>query len=204
VLEEAVAALDRGDVVVLPTETVYGLAARADRPDATQKVFDLKGRDTEKVLQALVPDVSWLDRLGDASDVARAIGREFWPGPLTLVVRARDDTPTTIVKAGTVGVRVPDNATTLAVLQRIGAVAASSANRSGQSTPDNIAAIRALFGDAVGAYVDGGTIVGTGSTVIDLTSDEPRLIREGPLPFDRVEAVTRMCREDAPSDGKSI
>jgi L-threonylcarbamoyladenylate synthase len=106
-------------------------------------------------------------------------------------VRARSDAPSTIVKDGTVGVRVPDNASTLAVLQRVGAVAASSANRSGEVTPDNIDGVRAVFGDGVAIYVDGGTIVGTGSTVVDLTSDEPLLIREGPVSFERVKSVAR-------------
>jgi L-threonylcarbamoyladenylate synthase len=188
-LDEAVAALARGDLVVLPTETVYGIAAKVDAQAAIDRIFELKGRDTEKVLQALVPDVTWLERLGEPSGAAVAIGRTFWPGPLTLVVRARSDTPSAVVKNGTVGVRVPDNSVTRAVLDRVGAVAASSANRSGEATPDTVDAIRAIFGDAVAVYVDGGSIDGSGSTVIDMTSDEPKLLREGPIAFDRVKAV---------------
>jgi tRNA threonylcarbamoyl adenosine modification protein (Sua5/YciO/YrdC/YwlC family) len=187
--DDAVSAIARGDLVVLPTETVYGVAAKVDRADAIERIFELKGRDTEKVLQALCPDASWLERLGDPSNAAAALARAFWPGPLTLVVRARDDAPGTVVKDGTVGVRVPDSPATLAVLRRSGAVAATSANRSGEPTPDNIDAIRELFGDAIAVYLDGGAIVGTGSTVIDLSSDEPKLLREGPISFDRVKSV---------------
>lgn len=188
-LDEAVAALERGEVVVLPTETVYGLAARVDRLSAIEKIFELKGRDTEKVLQVLVPDASWLERLGEPSAACRALARAFWPGPLTLIIRARADTPTAVIKDGGVGIRVPDNAATLAVLRDAGAVAASSANRSGESTPDNIDAIRTIFGDGVAVYLDGEMIAGSGSTVVDMTTDEPKLVREGPLPFDRVKSV---------------
>lgn len=188
-LDEAVAALDRGEVIVLPTETVYGLAARVDRPAAIEKIFELKGRDTEKVLQVLVPDASWLDRLGEPSENARALATAFWPGPLTLVVRARADTPSAVIKDGGVGIRVPNNEATLEILRRSGAVAASSANRSGEATPQEIASIRAIFGEGVAVYVDGGVIAGAGSTVVDLTSDEPTLLREGPLSFDRVKSV---------------
>jgi L-threonylcarbamoyladenylate synthase len=189
VVDDAVAALERGEVVVLPTETVYGLAARVDRPDAIEKIFELKGRSTEKVLQVLVPDATWLERIGDPSGAARKIADAFWPGPLTLVVRAKPDTPSVVTKDGGVGIRVPDNEMTRAILARSGAVAASSANRAGEPTPDNIDAIRELFGDGVAVYVDGGTIRGTGSTVIDVSSEEMKLIREGPLAFDRVKSV---------------
>jgi tRNA threonylcarbamoyl adenosine modification protein (Sua5/YciO/YrdC/YwlC family) len=189
VVDDAVAALDRGDVVVLPTETVYGLAARVDRPEAIEKIFELKGRSAEKVLQVLVPDATWLERVGDPSGAARRLADEFWPGPLTLVVRAKPDTPAVVMKDGAVGVRVPDNATTRSILARIGPVAASSANIAGEPTPDNIDAIRELFGDGVAVYIDGGTIRGSGSTVVDVSSGEMKLIREGPLTFDRVKSV---------------
>jgi len=187
-VDDAVAALLRGDVVVLPTETVYGLAATFDN---VEKIFELKGRDADKVLQVLVPDATWLERLGDPSGEAKAVASAFWPGPLTLVVKARADTPAAVIKDGGVGVRVPANDETRAILARVGAVAASSANRSGEPTPNTIDAIEALFGSGVAVYVNAGEIRGTGSTVVDMTKDEPRLIREGPISFDRVKDVVK-------------
>ncbi len=188
-LDEAVAALDRGDVIVLPTETVYGLAARVDRPEAIEKIFDLKGRDASKVLQVLVPGADWLDRLALCSEGARRVARAFWPGSLTLIVPAKDDVPDILTKDGGIGIRVPDHPLALEILTRTGPVAASSANRSGQDTPARIDEIREIFGSAVAEYVDGGTIVGTGSTVVDMTKDEPALIRGGPVSFEGVTGV---------------
>jgi L-threonylcarbamoyladenylate synthase len=177
-VEEAVAALVRGGVVVIPTDTVYGLAAKADNAEAVERIYELKGRPREKALQLLVPDLTWLDRFGHPSAAARTLAERFWPGPLTIVVPG---------DAGdTVGLRMPDHPLALEVLKVAGAVAATSANRSGEQTPRDLGSIREVFADAVDVYLDGGVIDGTASTVVDMTGAEPLVLREGALTVDEI------------------
>jgi tRNA threonylcarbamoyl adenosine modification protein (Sua5/YciO/YrdC/YwlC family) len=140
-------------------------------------------------VQLLIGDASWLDRVARDFDDARALARAFWPGPLTLVVPASQDAPATLSADGTIGVRVPDHPLALEVLERTGPLAASSANRSGSPTPSTLAEIAGVFGDEVGALLDGGEIAGTGSTVLDLTGGEPRLLRRGPVSWADVTDV---------------
>lgn len=178
IVEDAVAALARGGVVVIPTDTVYGLAAKAGHDVAVNRIYALKGRPREKALQLLVPDVSWLDRLGRPSEAVRVLAERFWPGPLTIVVPGHTDEA--------VGLRMPDHPLALDVLASAGAVAATSANRSGAETPRDAASIRELFGEGVDVYVDGGTIDGLASTVVDMTGAEPRVLREGAVTADEI------------------
>lgn len=171
-------------MIVLPTETVYGLATR---PDGVARLFEIKDRPPERNVQLLAPDASWLVRVGECGDAARRLARTFWPGPLTLVVRASEHAPAGLAPAGTIGVRVPGHDLALDVLRRCGPLAASSANRSGEPTPPTMAEIESIFGDAVDAYLDGGTIEGTGSTVVDVTGPQPRIVRVGPIGADEIE-----------------
>lgn len=181
IIDDAVAALARGGVVVIPTDTVYGLAAKADSDEAVDRIYELKGRPREKALQLLVPRAGWLDRLGHASDEARRLAEHFWPGPLTIVVPGIGGDP--------VGLRVPDHPLALEVLEGVGAVAATSANHSGEDTPSDAASIRALFGDGVDVYIDGGTIDGAASTVVDMTGAEPVVLRRGAVTTDEITSV---------------
>ena len=178
-IDEVVAALLRGDVVVIPTDTVYGLAARAEDPAAVRRIFDLKSRHRDKAVQVLIPDAHWLDRLGRPSEYARRLAAAFWPGPLTIVLPASPDAPPAAVSEGTIGLRVPDHPVCLDILSRVGPLVASSANRSGEPTPAGVEAIRSLFGEGVAAYVDAGDIAGHASTVVHLSSGEPVIVREG-------------------------
>ncbi len=182
----------RGEVIVLPTDTVYGLACA---PERVESIFEIKQRPPDRNVQLLVPDVSWLHRAGRASADAEALADAFWPGPLTLVVAASPGAPAALAGNGTIGLRVPDHDVALEVLARTGGLAASSANRSGDPTPATLAAIAEIFGDAVGALLDGGEIAGSGSTVVDLTGAEARILRAGPVS----EAdVTRVLRRSIP------
>lgn len=184
VVEEAVAALVHGGVVVMPTDTVYGLAAKADLDEAVDRIYELKGRPRSKALQLLVPGVSWIDRVGRPSDGACILAERFWPGPLTIVV------PT--AAGDTVGVRMPAHPLALEVLRGVGALAATSANRSGEETIGDLAAIRALFRDGVDVYLNGGAIDGLASTVVDMTWAEPRVIREGAVSADEITRALGM------------
>lgn len=169
----AAEALAEGGVIVLPTDTVYGLAARLDSPAAAEMIYDLKGRPDDKALQVLVPDVSWLSRLAEPRAAATVLAEAFWPGALTIVVPDRG--------GATIGLRAPDHALAQAVLAAAGPLRATSANRSGEPTPHELSDIVELFGDGVAVYLDGGRIEGTASTVVEVVDDDIRVSREGSI-----------------------
>lgn len=181
-LGEVASALARGEVVAIPTETVYGLAARAGDPAAVERMAALKGRPSGQPFQLLVEPVeAVLPLLAEAGTLDRV--RALWPGPLTAVVRARPGSGLAVVtEEGTVGVRQPDDALARAVIAAAGGViAATSANRSGE-TPATSAAevVRDFGGDLL--VLDGGGRRGLSpSTVVDLTRRPPVLLREGPI-----------------------
>jgi tRNA threonylcarbamoyl adenosine modification protein (Sua5/YciO/YrdC/YwlC family) len=184
-MDEAVAAaarsLDRGGIIVLPTDTVYGLAARAEDARAVERIYELKGRAEDKPLQVLVSRSEWPAELAESSPAAERLARAFWPGPLTIVVAAAASAPGHLVRDGAIGLRAPDHPVVLALARASGPLAATSANRSGEPTPSTIDAIRDLFGSAVDVYVDGGTIAAAASTVVDLTGAEPVIVRDGAI-----------------------
>ena len=168
-VEDALAALASGDLVVVPTETVYGLAAPL-HPEALDGVFRLKGRPRDKPLPVLGASLEQLRDVAAFDAQAEALARRFWPGPLTLVaprapsfrldLGGRDDS--------TVGVRVPACDTTLALLRAWGPLAVTSANRSGDEPARTVEEARAVFGGSVSVYVDGGRLSGVPSTVVSI------------------------------------
>jgi L-threonylcarbamoyladenylate synthase len=105
-IDDAVRVVTDGGLVVVPTETVYGIAGKPE-PSVVDRIFEVKQRPPEKSIQLLVPTAEWLDRIAEPSADARLLGEMFWPGPLTLVVTPRDDAPSAVVFNGTIGVRVP-------------------------------------------------------------------------------------------------
>jgi L-threonylcarbamoyladenylate synthase len=173
------AALRRGSVVVLPTDTVYGLAARADDADAMARMFALKGRDSAKSIAVLVAD------LGQARTLTtHGLDRfaRFWPGPLTVVVPRSSDAVLHLgTDEATVGLRCPDDAFVRRLAAEVGPIAATSANESGAPTPPTATEIAAIFPD-VSLVVDGGPRHGLASTVVDATVEPPRVLRVGALP----------------------
>jgi tRNA threonylcarbamoyl adenosine modification protein (Sua5/YciO/YrdC/YwlC family) len=181
-VDAAVAALQRGELVVLPTDTVYGIAADAFSPAAVHALLEAKGRGRDMPVPVLVGAWNTLDGL--AEEVAprtRELVQAFWPGGLTLVVRAAPSLSWDLGETrGTVAVRMPLHPVALAVLARTGPLAVSSANRSGlPAAPDAAEAARQL-GTAVSVYLDGGsTGGGEASTIVDLTGARPRLLRAG-------------------------
>lgn len=181
-LGELASALGRGEVVAIPTETVYGLAARADDPAAVERMAELKGRPVGQPFQLIVDPVeAVLPLLADPRALDRV--RTLWPGALTAVVRARAGAAIAVVTAaGTVGLRQPADALACAVIRAAGGVlAATSANRSGEAPATSAADVFRSFGDSL-LVLDGGERTGLApSTVVDLTSDPPVLLREGPI-----------------------
>jgi tRNA threonylcarbamoyl adenosine modification protein (Sua5/YciO/YrdC/YwlC family) len=181
-LDAAVAALDGGSVAVIPTETVYGIAAAARYSTAVEAIFELKGRDRSKALPVLAATTEALREVVSFDARAERIAERFWPGPLTLVLpRATSfDVDLGGDDPATVAVRVPAHDLTRALLERTGPLAVTSANHSGNAPATTIDEARAVFGDEVVAYVDAGRCDGTPSTVVSLVG-EPRVLRSGGL-----------------------
>ena len=184
-LAAAAALLMQGRLVGLPTETVYGLAADARNPDAVQAIFALKQRPAD---HPLIVHIGTLEELqawaAEVPPAALALARAFWPGPLTMVLPARPDVPR-VVTGGldTVALRMPAHPVALALLRRLGrGLAAPSANRHLRVSPTTAAHVREEFGDALPQVLDGGACtVGIESTIVDLSTGTPRVLRPGAI-----------------------
>ena len=177
--------LGSGGVVVLPTDTVYGLAAAANLGDAVRRLFTLKGRRADVPIAVLCADEEQALGLTDPLRIAHRRFAAQWPGPLTLVLPRRAGLDWELGDpASTIGVRCPDHGLVQAVASRVGPLATTSANRHGVPTPAEAAAAAASLTGPVDLVVDGGTLAGAASTVVDLTGDDPRVLRQGALLLD--------------------
>jgi tRNA threonylcarbamoyl adenosine modification protein (Sua5/YciO/YrdC/YwlC family) len=166
--------------VVLPTDTVYGVAARPDVPGAVEAIFRVKARAQEKPLPILGADLDTLAAVAAFDERARALAARFWPGALTMVLPRASDWRHHLGGSddGTVAVRVPDSAMTRLLLERSGPLAVTSANISGDAPATSVDAARSALGDAVAVYLDGGRCGGLASTVVSLVG-EPEILRTG-------------------------
>ena len=193
-IQHAAVALKRGELVILPTETVYGLAADAANGEAVARIFEAKGRPRFNPLIAHVADASQAERIAVLDDRARRLADAFWPGPLTLVAPVRDRAAVCdLARAGldTVAVRVPGHTRARAVIDAFGgAVVAPSANRSGRPSPTTFRDAVEETGANAGAALDGGPCaVGVESTVVAVMEGAIRLLRPGSVTRDEIEAV---------------
>ncbi|MGZ4454258.1 MAG: L-threonylcarbamoyladenylate synthase [Nocardioides sp.] len=188
----AVQAVRAGEVAVIPTDTVYGIAADAFDAAAVRKLLAAKGRGREMPPPVLVAAPSTVDALAiDIPDWARALFVEFWPGPLTVVLHQQSSLQWDLGETrGTVAVRVPDHAVALEILGRTGPLAVSSANKTGRAAALDADAAEEMLGEDVMVLVDDGTVPGgEASTILDATAAEPRLLRLGALSVERIDAV---------------
>lgn len=186
-------ALRRGELVVLPTDTVYGVAAAARSADAIARLIEAKGRPQDNPIPLLLSDARRLESVcADVPDAARRLAEAFWPGPLTIALPKAPDLPALLTPLPTVGVRVPDHDLTRAVIRAAGgAIAASSANRSGGPDPLNVQQAYTQLGAAVALYLDGGNAPGgVPSTVIAFDEvGELQIVRAGPISEAALRAV---------------
>jgi L-threonylcarbamoyladenylate synthase len=187
----AAAALESDQLIVFPTDTVYGVAARLDEA-AIERIYAAKKRAIEKAIPVLLaaPDaVSQVAR--SFPDWAQRLADRFWPGPLTLVLPKRDDLPPNLSTLPTVGVRVPDYTFARTLIAAAGgALAVTSANRSDEPPACTIQAAIRYLNAAVALYLDGGACAGgVPSTVVTLAGDELRVLREGPISARALRAV---------------
>jgi L-threonylcarbamoyladenylate synthase len=190
-LAAALAALRRGDVIVYPTETFYGLGARALAAPAVDAVVALKGRDASTPIALIVRDVAMLPQVvARVPAAAERVMARCWPGPLTLVLPARPDLPPALTGgSGWIGVRVSSHPVAQALVEALGEpITATSANPGGDAPAIDLATARRYFESRVAAYVDGGTLAGgLGSTVLLVADDAARVIRRGATPIDELE-----------------
>jgi tRNA threonylcarbamoyl adenosine modification protein (Sua5/YciO/YrdC/YwlC family) len=181
-IQEAVAAALAGRLVVLPTDTVYGIGTRPDDPRATARLFEAKGRPRELELPVLVPSRTAAEEIAVFDERARSLAGRFWPGPLSLVLRRTESSRGWDLgqDVGTIAVRMPHDLLALAVLAGAGPLAVTSANRSSEPTPTTCDGLRAVFGDQVDVYLcRDEPLEGPPSTVVDLTGESLRILRPG-------------------------
>lgn len=189
-LREATSVLDDRGLVVLPTDTLYALAADALDEEAVLEVFRVKGRAADQALPVCVGGFEDVGHVASPNALARRLAQRWWPGPLTLVMRAKPWMPEAVTAGGeTVAVRAPGHAFARALATRFGPFTVTSANRSGEAAANDVRAARDALGNAVRLYVDGGTLLGVPSTIVDCTGDTPRVLREGAVPAAEVAAL---------------
>jgi L-threonylcarbamoyladenylate synthase len=207
-LSAAVQALKDGEVIGLPTETVYGLAADAMNTHAVKKIFALKGRPIDHPLIVHIADASQLSRwANNIPEEVFVLAQHFWPGPLTMILKKQPQVPD-VVTGGqdTVGLRCPAHPLALALLQQFGSgVAAPSANRFGRISPTTAQHVRDEFGDAVPVILEGGECeVGIESTIIDLSNPMPRILRPGMISQTEIESVIGVIGQAALDKDQNI
>jgi L-threonylcarbamoyladenylate synthase len=191
-IQEAAKWILAGGVVALPTDTLYGLAADPFSADAVARVFAVKGRDATRALPLIAADATQIaEHLGHLSRAAERLAQHFWPGPLTLLVAApRALAPDVTGGTGKVGVRVPADAVARAICAACARpVTATSANLSGAPATADPAEVERTLGDRLDLLIDTGPANGGApSTIVDMTADEPVLVRAGAIEWEEIQA----------------
>jgi tRNA threonylcarbamoyl adenosine modification protein (Sua5/YciO/YrdC/YwlC family) len=195
----AASAVRAGQVVVLPTDTVYGIGCDAFDGDAVAALLAAKGRGRNMPPPVLIPTARTAQGLAmEIPDSAYTLMERFWPGPLTLVLKAHTSLRWDLGDTnGTVALRVPDNEIALALLGEIGPMAVTSANTTGHPAALTVADAKAMLGEAVSVYLDGGPAAGgEASTIIDCTGATPVTLRLGALSQEEIDAVLTSGQEE--------
>ncbi|UQN30219.1 L-threonylcarbamoyladenylate synthase [Brachybacterium kimchii] len=207
-LQAAQDALSDGGLIVLPTDTVYGIGADAFTPDAVQALLDAKDRGRDAPPPVLVGDPAVLLGLAvDVPEYAERLTEAFWPGALTLILTAQPSLNWDLGETrGTVALRMPDDEVTLELLRRTGPLAVSSANRHGKPAALSVMDAATQLGDRVEVYLDGGPArLGTASTIIDTTVEPAEIVREGALTREQiVEAVGDIFTAPEPEEPDTV
>jgi tRNA threonylcarbamoyl adenosine modification protein (Sua5/YciO/YrdC/YwlC family) len=190
---EAIAVLEGGGVVALPTDTVYGIGVALGTPGGVERLFEVKRRPPDKGIMLLLADASQADTIGEMGPAATALAAACWPGGLTVVVPRRPDVTLPAALTGgapTIGLRVPDHGAPRALARGVGPLPTTSANVSGLPEARNADEILAQLGEAIDLVIDGGPAHGgAASTVMDCTGPLPQPLRVGAIPLERVAAI---------------
>ena len=189
-------AIGKGELVVIPTDTVYGVAADAFNPPAVQRLLDAKGRTRQSPPPVLIPGIPTLDALAESvPDEVRALVATFWPGGLTVILPAQSSLAWDLGETrGTVALRMPSNRIALELLSETGPLAVSSANLTGEPAATTAAAAERMLGDSVALYLDDGGSGEQASTIVDATGllapeGKLRIVREGIIPAADIREV---------------
>ena len=182
-LPHAADILSHGGLVAFPTDTVYGLAALPFRAEYIERLYIAKGRNSERAIAILLGDIAQLPQVTpNMGEMALKLANRFWPGPLTLIVQRLPELPGVLSPNLTIGLRIPNHPTALALLKLVGPLAVTSANLSGQANACTAQEVAAQLDGRIHLILDGGvTPGGVPSTVVDCTNLEPRILRQGPI-----------------------
>jgi L-threonylcarbamoyladenylate synthase len=205
---EAARVLADGGVVAFPTDTVYGIAVALATPGGIERLFAAKQRPLDKAIALLIADASQAAEIGEVNATARVLADAFWPGGLTLVIPLRPDRSLPAALSGDpaiphpkVGLRMPDHDAPRALARAVGPLPTTSANRSGDPEARDADELEAQLGPALDLIVDGGPAHGgPASTVVDTTTDPVRVLREGAISIERIEAC--LTSADLPGVGR--
>lgn len=200
-LGPALAALHEGGIVAFPTDTVYGLGCDAENFKAVRAIYDAKGREKDKPLVLFVSEAREAFALGEENEAAKRLAERFWPGPLTLVLKAKRNCPRPVAaQDGTVAIRIPDHEVPRALVKAFGKpLATTSANRSGKPESTEPARVFALFNGEIDVLLDGGKLrKALPSTVVAVSEGEVRVLRRGRIAKQELEKVVPEIKEERP------
>jgi L-threonylcarbamoyladenylate synthase len=184
--------IQQGGLIAFPTDTIYGVAGDAFNPGAIEAIFTAKQRPDEKALPVLIGEFDQIiDLILHPDQRLQRIADAFWPGPLTLVLPKSPKVPPELSAYPTIGIRMPNLAFTLALLRETGPLATTSANLSGGPNPVDAASVMAQLGGRIDLLLDGGPTPGpTASTVVDISEQEMKILRPGPITLAELQSVT--------------
>lgn len=190
-IKTAFEVLKKGGLVALPTDTVYGIGALAFDGRAVESIYAAKDRPTEKAIPILIAEIMDLSKVArEITVTTRRLASRFWPGPLTCIVPKKPTLPEAVSATDTVGVRIPDQFVTRMLLRLTGPMAVTSANISGEPSPNTAEEVLAQLNGRIPLILDGGTTPGgIPSTVVDCTTNYLKIVREGPLSLQELLAV---------------
>ena len=192
IIKKAVSALKNGELIVYPTDTLYGIGADIFNEEAVKKVFEVKKRPFSEPLSVAVSSYRDIEKLAYVNDEIMKVVKKFLPGPLTLVLRKKETVPD-IVTAGedSIAIRIPNNEIALKIVSNFGFITATSANIHNKPVPFTIDEIKRVFEDKIKLYIDHGKLYGRPSTIIDLRDKEVKILREGSINLQKIKKGIR-------------
>lgn len=190
IIKEAVSALKNGELIVYPTDTLYGIGADIFNEDAVKKVFEIKKRPFSEPLSVAVSSHRDIEKIAYVDDRIMKIAKEFLPGPLTLVLKKKETVPDVVTSGkDSVAIRIPDNEIALKIISRFGFITATSANIHSKPVPSTIDEIKKMFGDKIKLYIDYGKLCNRPSTIIELRDKKIKILREGSISLQKIKKV---------------